>query len=461
MRKNLFFLCLLLVSCSSGKIQLSDFKLRSYTEIELSNGLKVLFVPDKSLPSVTFAIMFKAGRTADPIDKEGLASLTAHSISEGTRNKSVVQYADALSQFGSSLNVSVTQDYTYLSVNSLSTNQNEVLDLFVEALLEPAFRTKDVMRRKKKMISEIKKEVDNPSLFASLVFKDYIYDKHPYGVPVNGTLKSLKDIKKKDVIKHFIKYFKPNNAVLAVVGRYTSDISSLLEKKLGKWKSGKNIPKVSVNHLKAFNGIHIRVVNKPELVQAQIRLGHRGVPRRNPDYLKLKLANTILGDGFSSRLVDHLRQNLGFTYSVSSLFNSLKETGTFQVYTFTKNETVGKMIQETLKVLKTFREKGVTIKEVSAARSQLIGEFPEIVETAENLAINLMALNFYGVGSEYLLNYQRNLAEMSVRDINDVIQKYFTPENLKILIYSSDVNNIQLIHMGAQVEIKSYKDYLN
>ncbi len=450
------------MSCSTGKPQFSDFKLRSYTETELSNGLKVLLVPDKSLPSITFAIMFKAGRTADPIGKEGLTSLTAHSIGEGTRNKSVVQYANALSQFGSSLNVSVTQDYTYLSVNSLSTNQNKVLDLFVEALLEPAFRTKDVMRRKKKMISEIKKEVDNPSLFASQIFKNYIYDKHPYGVPVNGTLKSLKDIKKKDVIKHFIKHFIPNNAVLAVVGRYTSDISSLLERKLGKWKRGGDIPKVSINHLKSFNGTHIRVVNKSDLVQAQIRLGHIGVPRRNPDYLKLKLANTILGDGFSSRLVDHLRENLGFTYSISSLFNSLKETGTFQVYTFTKNETIGQMVQETLKVLKIFREKGVTAKEVSAARAQLIGEFPEIVETAENLAINLMVLNFYGVSSEYLLNYQRNLVEMSVSDINDVIQKYFNPENLKILIYSSDANNnVQLNNMDVQIEIKSYKDYLN
>ncbi len=455
-------MCLFLISCSTGKLQLSEFKLRPYSEAKLSNGLKVLFIPDKSLPSVTFAMMFKVGRIADPIGKEGLTSLTAHSIGEGTRNKSLIQYDEALSQFGSSLNVSVTQDYTYLSVNSLSSNQNDVLDLFVEALLQPAFRTKDVSRRKKKMISEFKKRVDKPSLFASLLFKDYIYDGHPYGMPIGGTLKSLKAVRKKDVIKHFIKYFRPNNAVLAVTGRYTSDIFSLLENKLGKWKSGDTVSKILANDLKVFNGTHIRIVNKSDLVQAQIRLGHLGIARKNPDYLKLKLANTILGSGFSSRLVDHLRQDLGLTYSISSLFHSLKEMGTFQIYTFTKNETVGAVVYEILKVLKAFQKEGVTSKEVVAARAQLIGEFPEIVETAENLANNIMILNFYGVRSDYLLNYQRNLEEISVSDINTVIQKYFNPKNMKILIYSSDgkVVQRQLKNIDAHLEIKSYKDYL-
>lgn len=451
------FTCLLLSGCATGS-KSKGFIPRPYKEAKLPNGLNVLMVHDDSLPSVTFAMMFKTGGSSDPKGKAGLTSLTAHSIPEGTRSKSSIQYSEALGQFGTSLNVSVAQDYIYISVNSLSLNQHKVFDLFAEALLEPAFRGKDVLRKKKRMLSEAKKVSDRPDSFASLMFRDYLYQNHPYGVSVNGTVNSIKNIKQKDVIRHFIKYFRPNNASIAVVGRYTPDTLNRIEQKFGAWKK-KIIKKPAKHDVSNVSGIQVRLVDKSDLVQSQIRFGHIGIRRNNPDFLKIKLANKILGSGFTSRLFDRIRQDLGLTYGINSYFDPMKETGAFHINTFTKNETLGKIVRETLKVLSEFQKKGVTSREVAAARAQLIGQFPEIVETAENWANNILILKFYGVGVDYLMNYERNLRQISVSDINKVIRKYFDAENMKILVFSNAKEVEKQLDGIGSIEVKSYKDY--
>ena len=178
----------------------------------------------------------------------------------------------------------------------------------------------------------------------------------------------------------------------------------------------------------------------------------------NPDFLRLRIANTILGRGFVSRLMDHVRDNLGLTYSISSDFDARLDKGPFSITTFTKNQTTGKIIQEILTILETFHKEGVTKKEVSLAKKYLLGIFPQAIDTPERLAFNLLILRLYGVSDNYLRTYQSKISKITTRQVNAAIKKHLDPYNLKILIYANSKVLPQIRSFGI-VEVRNHTDF--
>src|SRR5262249_30191267 len=148
-----------------------------------------------------------------------------------------------------------------------------------------------------------------------------------------------------------------------------------LEKAFAAWKpSGR--PHPNAYEPIAPSRREVLIVSKPEVTQTQIRLACSAVPRNHPDYYPIRVANTILGGGFTSRLMNEIRVVQGLTYSIGSRFSMYRNAGTFSVTTFTKNETIRKTIDETLKVLKALREQGPTEEELAKAKRYLTGQFP-------------------------------------------------------------------------------------
>ena len=182
----------------------------------------------------------------------------------------------------------------------------------------------------------------------------------------------------------------------------------------------------------------MKFFTKPNLKQTQIRLGQRGIPRNNEDFLKLRLANEILGGGFSSRLNQKIRDDLGLTYSIGSSIDARSDRGIFIVSTFTKNETAGKTLTETLAVFQEFVENGVNETELRAAKNLLIGQFPKVIETPDRLASTYMFLDFYGVPRSYLSDFIKNLEKISLTEVNEVIKKYYHPRNFRIVVYGDE-----------------------
>ena len=133
-----------------------------------------------------------------------------------------------------------------------------------------------------------------------------------------------------------------------------------------------------------------------------------------------------------------MRDDLGLTYSIYSSFEARKERGSFDISTFTKNETAGKTVDETLGVLSSYLETGADEKEISASRNQLIGQFPRAIETADRLAYNLLALDFYGISMDYLTDYNKNVAAISAKDAHAAIKKALSAQNVKVLVYGDD-----------------------
>lgn len=450
---------ILLLSCSgpSKKVTTTGFEPRPIEEYTLSNGLQVMLVKDTTLPYFTLNMLMKSGAAEDG-PSPGLSHITASLLERGTKSKSATVLADHLGQMATDFEASVQMDYTLFKLSSLNTFQAELLETMREVLIEPAFLESEVQLLKKQLSSEVAKFVDNPSSFADHLIGEYIFEGHPYGKPITGTLASIKKINRQDITRHYKRVYQPNNMVLAVIGNFTDDVKTQIEKKFGSWPSSQK----SILALKdplAPEKISLRFVDKPDLVQAQIRFGHVGVPRNHPDFLALRIANSILGSGFTSRLVNRVRDQLGLTYHISSRLNSHMTTGSFEIRTFTQNQKVGEAIQETLKTYTEFYERGAAVDEVKDAKSYLIGQFPQVVETAEAWAFNLMVLRLYGVPDTYLTQFEMNVKQVTAEQVNRVIKTYFHPTKIKILVHSTYKDVSEQLKPFGNAEVKNFKDY--
>lgn len=454
------FIVLILTSCSSVPlVGGGGFKLRPYETVTLQNGLKVLLVRDDSLPSLSLMMLVKVGGSFDPKGKAGLSSLVAETLDKGTSKRTTLELADSLGQVGASFGASASADYTMISASALSFHEAQLLTDFSEIVLEPSFSESEVRRVRREVLASLQRLVDEPDDFAGVIFQSYLFGDHPYAKSAAGNAKDVKSIQRKDIIRFYKQYYRPNNAMLAVVGKFSDNIVEQLNQKFAGWQQ-RPVDNLSFPAAPQISGIDLKLIDKGDLKQSQIRIGHVGIRRTDPDFLALRVANTILGGAFSSRLMDEIREKRGLTYSIGSFFDARRVEGPFIVSTFTRHEKVGETLRETLRILKELRERGITTEELSTAKAYLKGVFPQSLETAEAYAQNLLLLQFYGIGDDYLRNYLRNIDRLSEKDINTALQKHLKPDQLKILVYSPSQQVLTQVKGIGPVKVTSYRDYL-
>ncbi len=434
------------------KKMVSNAKLRSYEERELPNGLKLLLVNDVSLPYVSYSMTLKTGSNVDPKDFGGLSYFVADLLETGTAKRTATQIATDLSKLASDFETSVASDYTFLSSSCLSEDAEPLLDIFHDLITQASFSNQEIERKRKELIADATKAEDSPEGFTEKAWAEYLYGTHPYAHGSLGKISSLQKITKKQITQQYLKYYRPNNATLIIVGKYTPELIQKAEALFGTWQA-RDLTPVTYPETEKIEGQKALIVNKKGLVQAQIRIGNFGIKRSNEDFLTIRIANTILGGAFSSRLVDRVRKELGLTYSISSGFDAKADRGPFEISTFTKVSTVGKTIEETLAVLKKFHNQGVTPEEAEMAKGYLKGIFPTAIETAEKFAHNVMILKLYGIEDTYLSQYISNVDRTTTEEINAVIRKYFDDKNLKILVYGpADEIKDQLKDLNPEVK---------
>lgn len=458
---NLFILILVLIGVGGCATMTgsSGVKIPSYKETRLKNGLTVLSVIDRSLPYVSVGLLVQGGGAEDPATKSGLTSLTADLLERGTKTKSATEIAEQFGLLGSELSIATERDYSILSAASLSADQTELLNLFFQVVTEPAFTSLEIERRRKELLSEIQRAYDQPRYVANRIFSSFLYGAHPYGRPVEGVIRDIKSIKQKDIIRQYLKSFRPNNSILILVGDVQNSTLSSLENKLSNWTSRElvNEPMPTVGSKEPQK---ILFVSRNDLQQSEIRLGHFGIQRKNDDFLALMVAETVLAGSMNSRLIKEIRVRRGLTYGIQTAFNATKQVGPYIISSNTRHDKVGELIKETLTVVKNFVREGITDEELQDAKGYLLGSFPNKVETPDRLAKIILAYRIYGIADEELTEFVSRLNKLNKEDINKAIQRNYFPDNFQVLVYGPEKIVLpQLREIGA-VQTKNYKELL-
>jgi len=399
----------------------------------LKNGLSVIHLERKNLPLVMVTLLVKASPLDEPERLAGLSSLTASLLTEGTKKRTSKQISEEIEFIGASIGQSVDYDFTTLTLSVLKKDLDKGFEIFSDVLLEPVFSEPEIARKKDLIKGNLRKAEDDPRFIADREFRKSLYGGHPYGRLIEGYPETIDNIKRDDIVRFYSDYFVPNNSILVVVGDISGEeLNSLIKKYLSSWKP-KDIKRSSFEAKKP-SGKNVVVVDKP-ITQANIIFGGLGIRRSDPDYYAISVMNYILGGGgFSSRLMQKIRDEMGLAYDVHSFFSPSKEPGIFQVQMQTKNESANISIETILGEIKRLKDSGATPSEIEDAKAFLVGSFPGRFDTMRKIADFLALIEFYGLGLDYMEKYPRYIESVTPEDIKRVAQRYLDTENYVLVV---------------------------
>lgn len=455
--KTLIFLLLLFTIHCSVFTDSYALEIKRQT---LPNGLTVLHAERHNLPIVMVTLLIKASPLNEPADKAGIAYLTAKMLTEGTHKRNASEISEEIEFIGASLDASTSSDYTTVSLSVLKKDIEKGFEIFSDVLQNPSFPEEEINRKKEMIKGYLRQSEEDPSFVASKVFIKEVFDGHPYGRLVNGSIESVDSIKRDDIVRFYHEHYLPDNAILSVVGDLTSnELNFLIERYLGQWKTGVNGQGFGVkgreSESKKTNKPKVIIINK-DITQANIIFGHIGISRDNPDYYAVSVMNYIFGGGgFASRLMKVVRDEMGLTYSIYSSFSGNKEPGQFEVEVQTKNESAGTVIKEILKQVNKIRTETVTDHEIKDAKAYLTGSFPRRLETSRRIADFLAAVQFYNLGDDYIERYPDYINRVTKEDVLRVARKYLDYENY-VLVVVGNQKKINLPHFQASEYIYEF-----
>jgi zinc protease len=403
---------------------------------KLKNGLEVLISERHELPILSLALVIKGGETLVPRGKEGLASLTASLLTEGTATRDTMGLAGALNELGASINAQGDLESSDLTLTTLTRHTEKALELYTDVLLHPAFPPKEFERLRTQRLAQLLARRDNPVAIAGVVFPRILYgEQHPYGRPDLGTPDTIKGLTRDDVEEFYKQLYHPNNAALIVVGDTTPDqIVEQLDAALKDWGPGETVQE-KLSEPTPPKGVTVYLVDRPNAAQSVLTVGHIGVPRNTPDYFPLTVMNAVLGGQFSSRLNLKLREEKGYTYGARSNFAFRRGPGPFQAGASVQTAVTKDALIELLKEIHDITgPRPVTDTELAFAKDRLIKGFPSWFETTAGVAGTLAELVVYDLPDDYYTTYQAKVEAVSKADVEHVIEKYIDLRHLTILV---------------------------
>jgi predicted Zn-dependent peptidase len=403
-------------------------KAESFT---LKNGIKVYTINSGSQELTKIEFIFKAGMyyQTQPL----LASATNNLLETGTKSYTANELSDNIDFFGSFFECSVSQDFSSLALFSLNKYLDKSLHYVEEIIKYPMF-PKDEFdiylsnKKQKHLVNSQKVNVIARRRFSELLFGE----KHPYGVDVK-----TEDFDKLtlDRIKEFYKsYYHSGNCTIVASGKLPENLVDTLDQFFGKQKWGGAdaivIPKLELNTTTQQK----HFVEKTDAIQSAVRIGRVLFNKKDPDYFKFQVLNTILGGYFGSRLMANIREDKGYTYGIGSGLSSLVHGGYFFISTEVGTDVTNDTLKEIYKEITLLREEEVDGDELETVRNYVLGQFLRSVDGPYSLADKFKAVWEFDLGYDYFEKYFDAVKTITPKEIKDLANKYLQEKDLIELV---------------------------
>jgi zinc protease len=300
------------------------------------------------------------------------------------------------------------------------------LDALLEVALEPAFEETEVASARRRTIAALQSELDEPTTVAGRALVTLGYGPgHPYAHPAQGFRLDVDTFQREDALSFHATRYQQQGALLAAVGQSTpQELIELLRRRLAEWES--SWPGRSQRGALQFTALappqttRAMIINKPDATQAQVRIVAPGLPRSTPRYAEAVVANTALGGGFTSLLVDAIRVDRGLSYSVSTRLHMNRRAGLTVFSSFTKNETLRELIDVAMEKMRDYAGTGPSEDGLDKARRYLAGLFPLGLESHEALAEQIADALLDGIGLEHLKTYRSRVLAVTAAQAREM-----------------------------------------
>ena len=413
----------------------------------LPNGMGLTVVEQPGMPIVAFGLLLGSGASNDPAHLPGLAGLVGEMLSEGAAGKSSQQIANDFEFIGARLSVDSRREYTLVSTETLSKHWPRGLEMLGEIVMSPDFPQHELDRVRREHLTELRRGKDEPNIIAEQLMSALVYPQASgYAHPIAGTEKSAQAITRDDLVAHFRRNYRPENARLLVVGDATREqVIRQANAIFAPWTNNpdtNDTANYNVSPPPKGEGLGggeppatIYLVDRPNAPQSVIRAVQPLIPRTHPDYFPLLLANYAFGGQFSARLNQNLRQDKGYSYGYQSFIQWYRRPSMLVAGGSVQSNATKESVYETIKEFnQVHSQRPITPEELANAKDGLLRAYPASFERPLSVLSQLVTLEQFDLPADYFRSVRPSLEAVTLDDLHRAAQTHIRPESLQILV---------------------------
>ncbi len=389
-------------------------------EQTLANGLRVIVIERSDTPLITAQLTIKNGGEVDPPELPGLADMTANLLTKGTQSRDATRIAETIEALGGSLNSGARWDASSATVGVMSAKIPQAMEILADVVRRPTFKAEEVERLRQQYQDNLTLSLGQPGAIARFVAARIVFGDTPYGHPIGGTPESLARISRDDITKMHSRFYRPDNAILVIGGDIRAkDAFALATRYLGDWqKPSTALPASSaaVDPGAAGKPGRVVVIDKPDAGQAAVYLARIGIDRKDPDYFRGLVANSVLS-GYSGRLNQEIRIKRGLSYGAGSTLDARRDVGPFVASAQTKNESGAQVADLLIGEIGRLSTSPPVDAELTPRKAVLVGNFSRNLETGGGLVAQVASLAVFGLSLDEINRYIDNVQAVGTADI--------------------------------------------
>jgi zinc protease len=405
----------------------------SSERVVLDNGLTVIVTENPIADIVAARFFLRAGSCWETPVQFGLAHLLSAVLTKGTKERSAQAIASQVESVGAGLSTDATPDYFLLSLKTVSADFAQLLSLAAEILRSPSFPTDQIELERKLTLQAIRSQQEQPMSLGLTQLRQAIYgDQHPYSQSGLGTETTVAQIKQADLQQFHQTHFRPDNLVISLAGRITTAAAiALIESAFGDWQTPlQPLPELDLPTVTCRP--QTRVLAQPTQ-QSLVLVGYLATSLRSPDHAALRVLNTYLGSGLSSRLFVELREKRGLAYEVSSFYPSRCHPAYFVVYMGTGSENTAIALESLQAEVQRLCDAPLSPAEIQVAQSKILGQHALSKQTNAQIANLFGWCELLGLGLDYDRQFQANIAAVTADSAHQVAQGYLTAAYISLV----------------------------
>lgn len=415
--------------------------------------MSVLGAQNTEVPTTTLQLRIKAAQNYDPLEKVGLASLTAGLMNEATTERSAEEISNELDKLGSSVSFSAGDTYTTMTVRTLTENLDATMAIALERLLKPKFSEEDFARDKDNAIQGIRANKKEASVTASNLFNKMMYGAdNPTAYASSGTEETVEAITLEDVKGFYASHYSPKIAsVVAVSDLGQAGLQAALEP-LTAW-TGEDVSSVEMNAFPELDGGTLYFVDKPDAAQSEIRIGKRALPYdATGEYYRAGIMNYPLGGAFNSRINLNLREDKGYTYGARSFFNGDEKAGWYRAGAAVRADATAASIVEFVNEISEYHDAGITEEELTFTKSAIGQSDARAYETPRQKLGFLSRMATYDLEPSFVDEQSDILQGMTKAEIDALADQHLNLDEMIMVVVGDKAKlNDEIVELGYDV----------
>lgn len=398
----------------------------------IDNGATLLINENKNNDIIAISIIAQGGEFLENIAGEG--TLTAGTLLKGTKKYSAQELAQILDENGIKISPACSDDFFIINVQTTTSQIEKTLEILDEIVNNATFEDYELEKKRSEILSKIKQSRDVPMNIAVENFKTKIFENSVYSNTNKILEKTLPQIQRSDVVKYYNKILDSKNIIISVNGNVkTEDMITAL----GNIFNDKNNPKIDYANYQVTKLNEAKVVSQSikDIQTAWLFMGWQASSAKNKkEMITLKVINTILGSGLSSRLYQNLREQDGLAYQLGSSYSPKMLSGSFITYIGTNPETLAYSERKIMNEISRLKMEFVSDSELQDAKDRLKGTFVIALETNSEKASVIGLFEAYGLGYDFLNTYIKMIDDVTASDIVNIANKYFNNNIVKSVV---------------------------